>query len=238
MSKTIQPICRLNHDVERKIIVFKIIIQQDWMDVAIELHDKFQRMQAEKDALFSSVPFHHAAVHMNRFYTNPKMPCPAGRGTLLGWNYMDLGFFNIDFGWGKPTRGIHWCFQQPVKVVPTATGDYEVIVTTDDPQFGVTKAVEPRQSDYMRECSIASALSIGIIPFLMPNRLTSSAGSASKGRLLVGLGIASLALLAKSVLSSAYRRRTQAAKKAYVDALRDLPGNYLEIHQAKHSLHY
>ena len=39
MSKTIQPICRLNHDVERKIIVFKIIIQQDWMDVAIELHD-------------------------------------------------------------------------------------------------------------------------------------------------------------------------------------------------------
>ena len=201
------------------------------MDVAIELHDKFQRKLAEKEALFSSLPFHHAAIHMNRFYTNRKMPYPNGRGTLLGWNYMDLPFYNIDFGLGRPLRGMHWCFQQPVKVVPTPKGDYEVIIATDDPQFGVEKWVEPRQSDYLKEWSIASLLSVGILPMLIPNRIAAhSSGSASKGRLLFGLGLAGLALLTRAHLKSVFRQRTDAAKKSYVDALRTLPGNYLKIH--------
>ena len=46
-------------------------------------------------------------------------------------------------------------------------GASAVIVATDDPQFGVEKWVEPRQSDYMKEWSIASLLSIGIMPMLM-----------------------------------------------------------------------
>lgn len=52
------------------------------------------------------------------------------RGVFAHWNYQgSLPFFDVDFGAGRPTRGVPWNLAEPSKVVPTPDGGLELFVT-------------------------------------------------------------------------------------------------------------
>ena len=159
-------------------------------------------------------------IHHDRFYTDTtRRPYPDEAGHIGTFNYSGgLDFFAIDFGLGKPSRGVHWTIGEPVKVARDAQGNFEVHITTDRNlamAFCIPQWLEAVQDSYGKEWLIFATAMFALLPFL---------------ECLVAIMVAVGFVLAYIYSRAARTQRVNAGKRQFFDRLSKLPGKYLDDH--------